>query len=165
MTTQRRRRAWSDVIVNQVVLSGNQSSPIDLLVDLPDNPVKTAVRLIGDLTAFPDDRNAATDGVMQIDLGIGVGSTEAFSAAVMPDPQVQADYPTLGWLYISSRIIIFNNSSGTTEKMHVAEFHFDIRANWKVDRGTLYAVWHNTLADATGYTVRMAGRIRSLCLT
>ena len=165
MTTQRRRRAWCDVLINRATSSGTQDTPIDLLVDFPATDVKTVTRLIGDIAFFPDDRNAAIDGVMQIDLGIGVGSQEAFTALVVPDPNVQAEYPTIGWLYITTRVVIFNNSSGTTERLIVPEIHFDVGANRKVDKGILYLVWNNTVADATGFTVRAVGRVRSLCLT
>ncbi len=165
MTTQRRRRAWADRKFNQLVPAAAQSSPIDLLANLPVNPVKTVVRLIGDLFFFPDDRNATVDGVMEIDLGIGVSASEAFVAQVMPDPNVEGDYPTLGWIYVSTRAVHFNNSSGTVESWHYPELHFDIRAARKVDKGILYAVWNNTVVDATGFSVRMSGRIRALCLT
>ena len=165
MTTKRRRRAWCDILINQSVGSNQQSVPVDILADFPDVDVKTVTRLIGDLTPFPDDRNATNEGVMQIDLGIGVGSLEAFTAAIVPDPNVQADYPTIGWLYVSTRIVIQNNSTGTNEIIHIPEFHFDVGANRKVDKGVLYAVWNNTAADGTGYPIRLVGRIRALCLT
>ncbi len=165
MTTQRRRRAWCDILVNQAVATADQSIPVDILIDFPDTDVKTVVRLIGSLTVFPADFNATNDASMQIDLGIGVGSREAFTALVVPDPNVQADYPTLGWLYITTKMVLMNNSSGTLEFLKVAEINFDIRANRKVDKGVLYLVWNNTAAQGTGYTVRMVGRIRALCLT
>ena len=164
MTTQRRRRAWSDVRVNQVNAANVGSVPIDLGIQQVDKDVKTAVRVIGDLTGFPDDRNAAVDGVMQIEGGIGVASEEAFTAQVVPDPNAQSEYPALGWLYMASRVVIFNNSSGTTEVLEPATFHFDIRANRKVDRGRLYFVWNNTTADGTGFQVTLVGRIRTLFL-
>ena len=164
MTSQRRPRAWADIRVNQAVAAAAGSVPVDILVDLPENPRQTVVRLIGNLTAFPDDRNAAIDGAAQVDIGIGVAAQEAFTAQVVPDPNQQADYPSLGWLYISTRVVIFNNASGTTEKLFIPEFNFDIGANRKVDKGILYLVWNNETADATGFTVRLVGRVRALVL-
>jgi len=164
VTTQRRPRTWRDILVNQVVSTATQSVPLDILVDLPARDVKTVVRLIGSLTAFPDDRNATSEGVMSIDLGIGVVSQESFTAQVVPDPNVQADYPALGWLYASSRIVIFNNSSGTTEMFHIPEFNFDVGANRKVDKGVLTLVWNNTAADGTGFACRLVGRVRAVVL-
>ena len=165
MTTPRRRRAWRDIRINLSLNSGAGITPIDLLVDAPDIDVSTVTRIIGDLVAFPDDRNAAVDGVAQLDLGIGVVSQEAFTAGVVPDPNVQAEYPTLGWVYITTQVVIMNNSSGTTEFIHVPEWHFDIGSNRKVDKGILCCSMENTLADGTGYTIRVVGRMRSLCLT
>ena len=78
--TMRRPRAWSDVRLNQAVNAATGSVPVDLGIQQVDKDVKTAVRVIGDLRAFPDDRNAAVDSVMQIEMGIGVASEEAFTA-------------------------------------------------------------------------------------
>ncbi len=164
MTTHRRPRAWSDVRVNQQVSAAAGSVPIDLGIQQTDKDVKTAVRVIGDLVGFPNDRNAAVDGVMQLEIGIGVASEEAFTAQVVPDPNAQSEYPSLGWLYMSSRLVTFNNSSGTTEFLQLGEFRFDIRANRKVDRGRLYLVWNNTTADGSGFQVTLVGRVRTLFL-
>ena len=147
-----------------MVATADNSVPIDLGIQQVDKDVKTAVRIIGDLSAFPDDRNAAVDGVMQVEGGIGVASEEAFTAQVVPNPNSQSEYPALGWLYVSSQILIFNNSSGTVESYLFPVWHFDIRANRKVDRGRLYYVWDNTVADATGFSTRLVGRIRTLFL-
>ena len=51
------------------------------------------------MSVVPESLGATDDGVMAIDVGIGVVSTEAFTAGVVPDPQTSSDYPTLGWLY------------------------------------------------------------------
>ncbi len=164
MTTNRRRRAWNDVLVNRIITSGSGTAPIDLLVDAPPRDVATVVRLIGDFTVLPDDRNAAIDSVMQIDLGVGVASDEAFVATVVPDPNVQAEYPALGWLYVTTMVMSINNSSGTVESYTFPTIHFDVGANRKVDKGTLYLAVNNTLADGSGISVRFIGRMRSLCL-
>ena len=165
MTTQRRRRAWCDILINLAMTNNASIVPVDLLVDFPDVDVKTVTRIIGDLTVFPDDRNGAIDSVQQVDVGIGVGSQEAFSAGVVPDPNVQAEYPTIGWLYITTQVLVWNNSSGTNEVAHIPTWHFDIGSNRKVDKGVLWLAAHNTGADGSGLNVRMIGRVRSLCLT
>ncbi len=162
--TMRRPRAWSDVRINQVVAAAAASVPIDLGIELADRDVKTAVRVIGDLVAFPDDRNATIDGVMQIEGGIGVASREAFTAQIVPNPNQQGEYPALGWLYMHSMVMISNNSSGTIEMYNVPTVHFDVRANRKVDKGVLYYTWDNTTADGTGIQVILLGRIRVLFL-
>jgi len=164
VTTPRRPRTWNDVRVNQIVAAGGSSVPVDLGINLAARDVKTVVRIILDLCVFPDDRNAAIDGVAQIECGIGVASLEAFTAQVVPNPRSQSEYPALGWLYVNSRCLIFNNSSGTIESWDFPQWHADIRANRKVDKGRLYFTWDNTTADAAGISVTMVGRIRSLFL-
>ncbi len=165
MTTQRRPRAWSDILINRSITAGSSSIALDLLVDAPTIDTRTVIRIIGDIGAFPDDRNAAIDGVMEIDMGIGVCSREAFVANVVPDPNVQAEYPSLGWLYITTQLVVQNNASGTIESFLYPQWHFDVGANRKVDKGTLYAAINNTTADDAGFTVRVVGRLRALCLT
>ncbi len=164
MTTQRRPRSWTDILINRSITSGSASIALDLLVDAPARDVSTVIRIIGDIAAFPDDRNAAIDGVMEIDLGIGVCSREAFVANVVPDPNVQAEYPSLGWLYITSQFVIQNNAGGTLEGFVYPQWHFDVGANRKVDKGVLYAAINNTVSDDTGFTVRVVGRLRALSL-
>ena len=138
--------------------------PIDLLVDLPENDVKTVTRLIGRLTVIPSDPNAAVTSAMRVDMGIGVASQEAFTAGIVPDPNVQADYPTQGWLWIDSPTIVFVNGSGTTESWLYPMIQFDIGAQRKVDKGVIYFVANNTLIVSAGISVRVVGRIRALVL-
>ncbi len=164
MTSQRRPRTWSDVRIAQSTAAGGSNSTVDLGIQVNDRDVRTAVRIILDLCIFPDDRNAAVDGVAQIEVGIGVASEEAFVANVVPDPRSQAEYPALGWLYMTSKCLIFNNSSGTIEEWVFPEWHADIRANRKVDKGRLYLTWDNTTVDGAGFTVTMVGRARTLFL-
>ena len=165
MTTQRRPRAWSDTLINQIILSGSFINPLDLLLQIADTDRKTVIRTIGDLTVVPDNRNAALDSVMSIDLGIGVCAREAFTAAVTPDPNNQTDYPALGWLYATSQVLHINNSSGTVESYHFPRWHWDIGANRKVDKGVCYVAINNTVADGSGIDIRVIGRIRALALT
>ena len=164
MTTQRRPRAWADRIISLGVTSGAQTIPFDLLADLPDTTVKTVTRLIGTFTLVPSDLDAAVTSAQRIDMGIGVASQEAFTAGVVPDPNVQADYPALGWLWIDSQTVIKVNASGTTEAFLYPTVHFDIGAQRKVDRGIIYFVANNTLILGSAMGIQVVGRIRTLSL-
>jgi len=164
MTTQRRRRTWADRTVDLLIASAGQTIPIDLLSDLPTTDVKTVTRLIGKLTATYSDPDAAVTSVQRIDMGIGVAAQEAFSAGIVPDPATQADYPALGWLWVGTMTTMKVNASGTTESFHVPEERWDIGAQRKVDKGVLYFVADNTLISASGASIRITGRIRSLVL-
>ena len=146
------------------VVNTGQTLPFDLLADMPDNDVKTVTRLIGQLTLMANDLDAAVTVAQRIDMGIGVASREAFTAGIVPDPVLSSDYPTLGWLWITSSVVIKVNASGTTEAFLYPVIQFDIGAQRKVDKGVLYFVADNTAIIGGGMSVRLAGRLRSLVL-
>ncbi len=164
MTTPRRRRTWADRTLDILITSGGQTIPIDMLVDLPDTDVKTVTRVIGKLTITYADPDAAVTSIQRIDAGIGVAAREAFTAGIVPDPAVQADYPALGWIWVGTMTAMKVNQSGTTEAFHVPEERFNVGAQRKVDKGVLYFVADSTLITATGASVRVTGRLRTLVL-
>ncbi len=164
MTTPRRRRTWADRTIDLLITSGGQTIPIDLLADLPETDVKTVTRIIGRLTIVSADPDTAVTCTQRVDIGIGVASKEAFTAGIVPDPKVQADYPTQGWLWIDSPTIVRQNGSGTVEMFLIPVVTLDVGAQRKVDKGVLYMVADNTAILAGTESVRMVGRLRSLVL-
>ncbi len=164
MTTPRRRRTWADRTIDILITSGGQTIPIDLLADLPTSDVKTVTRIIGRLTIVSADPDTAVSSTQRVDIGIGVASQEAFTAGIVPDPNVQADYPTQGWLWIDSPTIVKVNASGTTEASLIPVITWDVGAQRKVDKGVLYMVANSTAILAGTESVRMVGRIRCLVL-
>ena len=110
-----RPRAWADRLVQVTLVDAALMTPLDLLEDLPNAAVKTVSRVIGAITIVPSSTSATSDYVSRIDVGIGVVSAEAFVAGVVPDPQTQADSPTLGWLYRTRLVSVRQNASGTLE--------------------------------------------------
>jgi len=164
VTTPRRRRIWADRVIDLLITSGGQTIPIDLLVDLPEDDVKTVTCIIGRITSVYADPDGALTTSQRIDMGIGVASREAFTAGIVPDPATQADYPTQGWLWIDSPTTLKVNASGTTEAFHVPVVTFDVGAQRKVDKGVLYFVADNTLIVGSAASIRIVGRIRALVL-
>ena len=166
MVTQRRRRAWSDVIVSQA-LAVNGALHLDLLQNLADSDTKTVARVLLDVVGTPTaaDQSEATNF---IHMGIGVCSLEAFNATSLPDPDITADYPTAGWLYVATKVVqqglpVISSGGGVTRTW--ARFEVDLRAQRKVDRGVLYLTAINRTAEGASMTVYLFGRVRVLCLT
>ena len=160
--TMRRRRAWCDSIFNISIASATGMTAIDLLADFPDVDVKTVTRILGRVAVYQQNIDGAGSGVNAVDMAIGLGAEEAFNANVLPDPQVQAEYPTLGWLW-KDRLWVVRSEPGLPQAF--MSTWFDVGAQRKVDKGVLYLVAFNNLIEATGVTVRFSGIIRALCLT
>ena len=162
--TQRRPRDWADTIMNITLADGGLFTPLDLLFDLPPAATKTVARLIGSLTILNDDVSEQVNGVTRVDMGIGVASLEAFTAGVVPDPSASQDYPTRGWLWVETAVVIQNNVTASRGFWQYPWVKFDVGASRKVDKGVLYFTMNNNAAAGTSLTVRIVGRIRAVCL-
>jgi len=161
-----RPRAWGDSLINVDLVSGVQQS-INLLLTLTASDTITAVRLVGSLTASPASLIGQIDGIMGIDIGVGVAATEAFGVAgAIPDPNVAGDVPARGWLYRTRMVEIkVHSSSSVFEILHVGTANFDIGASRKVDRGILYMTMSSNPILGTAHTINLAGIVRAFCLT
>lgn len=88
----RRGRAWADTLINLSISAGAAQSATDLLANAPTIDTLTAIRIVLDLEFYPVV-NTLTDGIMAIDVGIGVTSLEAFAVNATPDVNVDGEYP------------------------------------------------------------------------
>ena len=162
-----RPRAWADAKVNSTVLTGASASSQDILLDLASDPIDTVTvtRLVGVLTVLPILAIIAQDYTQAVHVGIGVASRQAFTAgaASLPNPNVTAEYPPRGWLYVTSMWLFKINS--TTHDDHYPEIHFDIRTMRKLDKGVLFLALHNEAISGSTEDLKVGGRIRALCLT
>jgi len=160
-----RNRAWADTIFCFKSVTDEGEDVSDLLVDAPTVDTLTAVRIVVDLSVRA---GAATivDGTNCVSVGIGVTSTEAFANAppVIPSPAVSDQYPPRGWLYVATSGVTVNTIQSTSPFIQNAEFHADLRAMRKVDKGVLFIAITNTAILGTA-TVDVVGRVRVLCLT
>ena len=149
-----------------MALSAGTPVPQDLLSGMTVSDTITVVRLIGFLKVIPQSLTGQIDGVMVVDVGIGVSANEAFVAGVLPDPNIGSDVPSMGWLYRTSLVCVKVHSSGTDfEIADFGEVRFDTRAGRKVDRGRLYINMIAGVVQDTSFPVRVIGLIRALCLT
>ena len=126
---------------------------------------KTVTRILPGLSLVPSTFNANASGVQIVSLGIGVTSQEAFSAGVVPDPNVSTDYPPRGWLWAATYSIEYDRVAGTGLHWSPVRIDVDLRANRKVDRGILFLAACNANVSGNGLDVDIVGRFRCLVLT
>ena len=165
MVTGRRRRAWADTIVNEAISSGGQIIE-NLLANAPTVDTLTVSRMVGYLEVTPII-TSEVEYMQIIDVGIGVVSVDAFAAGAgsLPNPTVETDYPSLGWLYAARRMTWQFKAGNNEQQRHVAVFDFDIGAMRKIDKGRLFMMVSNSQGQGTATAATIIGRIRALCLT
>ena len=162
-----RPRAWGDRNIGLTLVT-TIAQQIDLLSNFSASDTITAARLIGRLVAMPSSLTAQVEGVMQLDLAVGVVTDEAFVAAgaAIPNPSVEGAQPARGWLYKSRMFCMKEHDTGTTNEFtYIDTLQFDVRAARKVDRGKLMFVVESNTAQGTAFNVGLRGVIRALCLT
>jgi len=158
-----RHRTWSTKLISDSFgVSGTQIIE-DLLVISPINPVQTVARIVVHLGLFLTDIVSVVDGTVEVDLGIGVASEEAFLAGVVPDPNVESETPARGWLW-RDRLWISYGAVADRDRYWAGEVRADLRAMRKVDRGILYMVSQVSTVSGTFDPVTMIGLVRSMIL-
>jgi len=160
-----RNRAWADEIFAIASLVAGAAQARDLLDNAPTVDTLTAVRIIGELWFMYSQNSTIVDSLSTVSVGIGVSSLEALAAGVasLPSPASETEYPPRGWLYVSTQPV-FQQAESTGVINHVARFKFDLGAMRKIDKGKLFLIMQqdNILV---GGSMRVVGRVRTLCLT
>jgi len=167
MTTPRRNRAWIDFNVDSNLAAGAELVS-DLLLNATVNlDTITVTRIIGRMLCLPSVVANNTVSAQIVSVGIGVSSNEAFNVGTtaIPDPNVANEAPPRGWLWKDRGVLVNQQDSGTVEAWHFPEFRFDVRAQRKVDRGTLFIKFVNQDLLAGTTAIKIAGLVRVLCLT
>ena len=159
-----RPRAWADTRFAIPTLVAGTPQSFDLLAGAPTVDMLTVTRIIGDFKVMYSPNLTIVDSLSIVDVGIGVVSRDAFTVAgtAMPSPNTVLDFPTRGWLYVATQAVSQQaESAGVVNEQ--AHFKFDLRAMRKIDKGVLFI----TLLQAdilVGGSMRVVGRVRSLCL-
>ena len=146
----RRRRAWSDTLIQGTTLPHAATLKFDLLAGLSPTETKTVSRILINLTMTPPVTNAAADRSNNVFVGIGVVSKEAYDLETLPDTNATADYPQNGWVYIANKVVWKAAPSAAQLHIHVAEFVADVRGQRKVDRGVLFMSLLNIAVNGGG---------------
>ena len=164
MTTRlrgpRRRTRWIDSLENLTLGSGLQDE-VTLLGPLGADDVHgmTITRIIVNVD-FYANAPAIADGAQRIDMGIGVGDTEAFGSGSLPDPETGTDEPPLGWLWRSSKTLLDHAGEGPIDKVTI---DLDLRSQRKLyQRAECYFILTSTPVQGTSFTIRMSGLFRLL---
>jgi len=162
-----RRRGWADFMVN-LDLADAVPQSANLLTTAPDNDNMTVARIIGRLRAVHTSPTAQVDSRMIVNVGIGVSSAEAFAvatAAGLPVISAADSSPARGWLWRDQGSVIKVHSTGTTyEIMVTADFHFDVGAMRKVDKGILFLIAQIDDVSGTPANILLTGLVRSMYL-
>jgi len=155
-----RRTKWSDRLLDDTTPSGVQSR-FNLMsaLDIDERQGITIVRQLITLTIMPSPTNGVV-GVQRCDMGIGLVSADAFTAAVMPDPDDATDRPVGGWLW-RTRLGILDDS---TQVPVPGLVNVDSRAKRRMSGGELSLIVNNSGAQGTAFTIRIVGIIRTLYL-
>ena len=160
-----RNRAWADRRLAVAALNDGSRQSFDLLANAPTVDTLTAVRIIGELWFMYSPNSTIVDALSIVDLGIGVSSVEAFAqgAASLPDPTTETEYPPRGWLYVDTKPV-WQQAESTGVINHAAQFKFDLGAMRKIDKGRLFLTMEQN-DILVGGSMRVIGRVRTLCLT
>jgi len=159
-----RPRAWSDTRIEISALVAGAEQSVDLLEDMPTLDTRTVIRLIGDLWFMISPNSTIVDSLSTVDIGIGVSSAEAFTiaGAALPNPGLPTQFPPRGWLYVNTQPVI-QQAESVGVLNYLAHFKFDLRAMRKVDKGVLFLRMQQANV-ITGGSMRVIGRVRTLCL-
>ena len=157
-----RRRQWIDTVMEHTIAPVTELTVV-LTTGIPDNELKgmTLVRILLQLTALPanigDD-----DGVMRLSMGIGIAGQEAIqtSGQAIASPQTEDEFPSSGWLYRNSVVVIGDPTPG----FPVPIIDKDIRAQRKLLYGAPYIRFHNSTLQITAFSTEVVGVIRCLYL-
>ena len=112
-----RPRAWADLIFQQQITSGAFMATQDLLADLAARPLDTVTvtRIVGTLHLFIEMPDPQVEGIMKLDVGIGVVAASAFPGVAVPDPGISTEYPPRGWLYADTKWVAQSAGASTMQ--------------------------------------------------
>ena len=160
VTGNRRKTDWIDTHVNST-LTLNTEERIDLMGTIDQDEARglTIARILLCLTLTANPLGGV-DGVVRVNIGVGVAFREAFNAGIVPDPETSPEEPQLGWLYRCTYAVVDDTVPGYPYPLIKEDLH----AQRKLDSGNLYMVVMNRVGYGTSFNVQMIGIIRTLVL-
>ena len=156
-----RRTRWVDTTVFVSVVSATQFvQSLDVQVVMRN---ATLTRMLLCFTVLPTAPGLAGTESMLVSIAVGLGSVEAVTAspAVIPDPNVDAEQPTLPWVW-KCRYWVQEPMGNDISPIFVDK---DIHAQRKIGDGRLYmAINNDPGAGVAPFSVRVVGLVRCLVL-
>ena len=154
-----RRTVWVDNLLNIGAGTGAENR-VSLLTGMApaDTRGTTIVRMVYDFNLM-SQTTAGAWGIQLVDIGVGIASQEAFTAAVLPDPNAD-ERPVRGWMF-RTRCVVSQNGVGTRILFPCIG---DLRSSRKLDDGELYFTFHNAALFGSSFTVQIVGIWRVLLM-
>ena len=154
-----RRTRWIDNLFNFTVNAGGEVvQSLTVALTEVETQEMTVIRMIM-CYAMQSDDPGSVNGIQLCDVGVGITSQDAFTAGAIADPNVQADFPMVGWLYRCRHLVMDSIDSRDIQPLQIEK---DIRSMRKLARGELYFVAENNLGRGTADAIRVSGLIRVL---
>jgi len=154
-----RRREWEDFLINEVGGTGTQDSAILSAGTIGTSKGKTLVRMIIGLHVASDGFSISALAGMNVSMGIGMISEEAFVGGAFPDPNSQTEHPLTGWMWRWRGQVYENILAGGNHRIDV-----DIRSQRKIGYGTPALIINYDLNGGADFSVSVLGLIRCLYL-
>ena len=153
---------WVDTLINHDVTNNSQLL-LSLVTGFTSEELRLAsMTLMRTIVGFDIGYTVhdSGEGSQSIDIGIGVTSQEAFAANTVPDPNVDSDFPTRGWIFRArGRIFGFAADQPMVYSWRVDR---DLRSRRKLENGECYVAFNNFSVEGVASTVRVNGLIRQL---
>ena len=156
---QRRGTAWDDLYLSGSVANAGQDI-VRLLPNVSDTEKRgcTAIRVLYHAWYSPTSPGVA-NGVMSLDVGIGLVSDDAFSASAVPEADDADDFPVAGWVYRDRWAVM---DSVDSRDIQPVEAFRDLRAQRKLDRSSLVMLHEASTHVGTAFTIKFIGLVRVL---
>ena len=161
-----RRTTWIDTLMDLVVVSGGQevltlSSQLSAL----QTRGRTIVRMIMCYSLCPNNFGVV-DGIMRVDVGVGMFDQEAFAVESLPDPDTRDDQPGNGWMYRCQHLVLDRDdiAGQSLYQTRIVEVNRDLRAMRKVDGREPGIIFDSNIFQGVGFTVQISGIVRLLML-
>ena len=153
---------WFDDTLTGTQVTGGATSGLLLLNDVPADSQKeglTIVRQIIDIAVCVAAEQPGF-GTSNIQLAMGIISSEASAAGVLPDLNDDADYPLRGYMWKSYGTLVYTSGAILQQVLH---FHADSRSMRKLESDSELLLFHNnSLRNGLGTTVAIGGLVRTL---
>jgi len=160
----RRKSIWVDTLHSQDT-SNSGFSLVSLMASLDLDEIRTGgLTLVRTIICheYAYSVHDAGEGSQNLDVGVAVTNQESFLDGSVPDPDVQTDMPSRGWVYRCRHRL--HGFAADQPAVDVRAVYRDIRASRKIENGVVYLHLRNNAADGVAATVRTTGITRCLFL-
>jgi len=157
-------RVWIDTDVELAIATGLQNSK-SLMTNIGSAQSRleqmTLLRTIVGLDIAYTVHDSG-EGSQRASIGLGITSQEAFAAGSLPDPEVDSDFPTRGWIW-RARYRIWGFAADQPA-VFTRRVDLDLRSQRKLDNGESFVIIQNAALEGVATALTVTGLIRQLWL-